>query len=315
MDNFADRLLKAIEEKQNPSVIGLDPRIENVPSKIKDAAIKKYGNTKKAVAQAFLEFNKKIIDATCDIVPAYKPQMAFYEKYGVEGVQAFQETVAYIKSKGCIVIEDAKRNDIGSTAKAYSEGHLGVISLCDGSLVPSFDVDAITVNAYLGIDGVKPFIQDIEDRGKGIFVLVKTSNPSSGELQDKKLDSGKTIYENMAEVVSEWGKSSIGEKGYNSVGAVVGATYPGQAKILRKLMPNTIFLVPGYGAQGGGAKDVAPCFNKDGYGAIVNSSRGIIFAYQKDPWKQQYGEENFDKAARAAALHMKEDIANALKEE
>lgn len=283
--NFADTLMEAIDKKQNPSIVGLDPRIESVPDSVKQG---------KTPAEAFLAFNKDIIDAVADIVPAVKPQNAFYEQYGVEGIKSYIETVKYAKSKGLVVVGDVKRNDIGSTAKAYAAAHLG----------EAFGFDAVTVNAYLGTDGIKPFLEKTPE-GKGLFVLVKTSNPSSGELQDKLLDDGRSVYEAMAELVDGWGKESLGSRGYNSVGAVVGATYPKEAELLRKIMPKTIFLVPGYGAQGGGADDVVPCFNSDGYGAIVNSSRGIIFAYQK-----QGGEH--DEAAGKAAEAMREDLKKSL---
>ncbi|MCD4740541.1 orotidine-5'-phosphate decarboxylase [archaeon] len=284
--NFADTLIKAIDKKQNPSIVGLDPRIESIPDAIKEG---------KNPAEAFLEFNKGIINAVKDTVPAVKPQIAFYEQYGVEGIKTFIETVQYAKSKGMVVVGDVKRNDIGSTAKAYANAHLG----------EAFGLDAVTVNAYLGTDGVQPFL-DKTTEGKGMFILVKTSNPSSGELQDQLLDDGRSVYQAMAELVNGWGQNSIGEKGYNSVGAVVGATYPKEAERLREIMPKTIFLVPGYGAQGGGADDVLPCFNADGYGAIVNSSRGVIFAYQK-----QGGE--FDEAAGKAAQAMKDDLKTSLR--
>lgn len=309
---FADRLLNAIDNRQNPSCVGLDPRIGRIPEWIKKENVEKYGNTKEAVARSFLDFNKLIIDATWDIVPAYKPQMAFYEKYQAPGVQTFVDTVNYIKSKGRIAIEDAKRNDIGSTAQAYSDGHLGRIELCNGKEISGFDVDIITVNPYLGIDGVKPFIESGKKYGKGIFVLVKTSNPSSGDIQDRVLEDGRKMYELVGELVDVWGEGTEGERCYKSIGAVVGATYPEEAKKLRQIMPKTLFLVPGYGAQGGGAKDALPCFNKDGYGAIVNSSRGIIFAYQREPYKSRYGPKEFDKAARDAVIDMKEDMTKTL---
>jgi len=311
--HFADRLLKEIQKKQNPSVIGLDPQMKFIPSQIKNSCLELYGNTIKAVAEAFIIFNKKIIDATFDVVPTYKPNMAFYEKYGVEGVRAFEETVRYVKSKGCILIEDAKRNDIGSTAQAYAEGHLGEVDLLDGSKTKSLDVDCIVVNAYLGIDGVKPFLDVIKEYGKGVFILVKTSNPSAGELQDKKLENGKTVFETLAETANNWNNETIGKSGYGSVGAVVGATWPEQAKVMRKIMPKSIFLVPGYGAQGGGADGVVPCFNKDGQGAIVNSSRGIIAAYLSDTWKDKFNAKTFAEASRAEAIRMRDDIVGALK--
>lgn len=334
MKNFADRLLDAIDEKQNPSVVGLDPRIKDIPSHIKEESVKKFGNTIEAVGASFLEFNKRIIDSVVDIVPAVKPQMAFHEKYLTPGIQAFYGTVNYAKSKGLIVIEDAKRNDIGpdkdSTAGAYSDGHIGRIELCDGREVPGYDVDAITVNAYLGSDCVKPFIEDCKKYGKGIFVLVKTSNESSGDIQDIDIIKGRdpdsffdisdvlgytpTVYTEMASFVYKWGIGIElkGERGYSSVGAVVGATYPEQAEVARRIMQDAIILVPGYGHQGGKGKDTLPNFKSDGYGAIVNNSRGISFAYKKEPFKSKYGEREFDKAAREVATMMKEDITKAL---
>lgn len=304
--NFADSLIDAIDEKENPSVVGLDPRIKRIPESIKKEKKKKYGDNAKAVAESFLEFNKGIIDAVKDIVPAVKPQMAFYECYGPEGVKAFKETCDYAKKQGLIVIEDAKRNDIGSTAGYYAKGHLGSLEAIDKK-IKMFDVDAITVNSYLGSDGVKPFIEQAKENGKGMFLLVKTSNDSSGELQDKELKEGGTVYEKMAELVDEWGKEIVGKKGYSSVGAVVGATYPREAAKLRSIMSKAFILVPGYGAQGGGALDTMPSFDEEGYGAIVNSSRGIIFAYEGT------GKE-YDEASREAALDMKEDITGAMKE-
>ncbi len=308
MENFADRLICAIEKKQNSSVVGLDPRLEQIPSYIQEKNIKKFGKNFKAAGEAILEFNKGIIDAVYEIVPAVKPQIAFYEQYGPEGIQAFIETVNYAKDKGLVTIEDGKRNDIKSTAAAYGNAHIGKVDVF-GQEKPCFDVDAITVNAYLGIDGVQPFLENVKKYQKGIFVLVKTSNPSSGELQDLQSEN-QTIYEIMAELCNKWGENTEGKRGYSPVGAVVGATYPKQAETLRKIMPSCIFLVPGYGAQGGGADDVIPCFNKDGYGAIVNSSRGIIFAFKKD---EKYTEKDFVEAAHQAALKMKEDITSSMK--
>lgn len=312
MENFADRLLDAIDKKQNPVCIGLDPRIGNIPQIIKSCSTVEYDQSKEAVADAFFEFNKGIIDSTHDIVPAYKPQMAFYERYESPGVKAFEKTVDYIKKKGCIAIEDAKRNDIGSTSEAYADGHLGLVEMCDGSKQPGFDVDAITVNGYLGIDCVKPFVDKCKEHGKGIFVLVKTSNKSSGDLQDVKTVVLDNVFSHMAKLVDTWGQEVIGESGYSSVGAVVGATYPEEAERARLFMPESIILVPGYGAQGAGGKDVVPNFNKDGQGAIVNNSRGIIFAYQKEPFKRD--EDDFDLAARDAAIAMRDDILKALKD-
>jgi orotidine-5'-phosphate decarboxylase len=306
--NFADRLIEAIIKKKNPSVVGLDTDFEKIPEFLKKEYTKKYGNNFEAAAKCILEFNKRIIDATKDIVPGVKVQSAFYEQYGHEGIWAFEETVKYARKAGLIIIEDAKRNDIGNTAKAYSIAHLGKTKIMDEK-ISAFDVDGLTVNGYLGSDGVLPFVEEVKEYDKGIFVLVKTSNKSSGELQDLETKNGKRIYEIMADSVNIWGKNVIGKTGYSSVGAAVGATYPKEAEILRKIMTKAIFLVPGYGAQGGQAKDLIHFFNKDGCGAVVNNSRGIIFAYQKSG-----NDKEFEKEARKAAIDMKEDITKALKD-
>ncbi len=295
-----DLLIKKIIEKNNPSVAGLDPKMDFIPEFIKEKAFEQYGKTLKGAAEAILEFNKGLIDGFCDIVPAVKPQSAYYEMYGLEGLRAMDETIKYAKSKGLYVILDVKRNDIGTTAQAYSNAYLGETDIC-GEKVRAFTPDSVTVNGYLGTDGIKPFTDNLQD-GKSIFVLVKTSNPSSGELQDIMAD-GDRIYEKMAGLVNKWGEDLIGEYGYSSVGCVVGATYPQQAEVLRKLMPQVFFLVPGYGAQGGGAKDVVPAFNKDGLGAIVNSSRGIMCAYKKG-----YDEKDFAAAAREECIRMRDEI-------
>lgn len=309
---FIDLLIDKINEKNNPSLIGLDPRIEYVPEFIKEKAFKEHGINLKGAAEAILVFNKKIIDAIYDIVPAVKPQVAYYEMYGLEGLRVFDETVKYAKGKGLIVIADGKRNDIGSTAEAYSAAFLGEVSITGDLKETVFDADALTVNPYLGVDGIKPFLDDCKKYGKGIFVLVKTSNKSSGQVQDLLTDQGRSIYEIIADYVEEWGKSLKGKYGYSSVGAVVGATYPNQAKILRKILKSSYILVPGYGAQGGTAKDVAHSFHSNGLGAIVNASRSIMCAYQSEVWKNEYDEKRFDEASRAEALRMKEDINGAL---
>jgi orotidine-5'-phosphate decarboxylase len=290
MENFADRLMNAIESRQNPSIVGLDSDFTKLPDTLKAGTV----TSPEAAAGAMLKFNKTIIDSIKDIVPAVKIQSAFYEIYGAPGVKAFWESAEYARSRGLIVVADVKRNDIGNTSRAYSDAYLG-----SGSAV-----DCITVNPYLGSDGILPFVEGAKANGKGLFVLVKTSNPSSGEIQDLNCD-GKTVYENVAELVSGWGRDVTGSCGYSSVGAVVGATYPKEAKKLREVMSHSIFLVPGYGAQGGEASDVVPYFNKDGHGAIIHSARGVIFASSKDG---DYGE-----AARKAALKMKSDISSAMK--
>ncbi len=301
-----DLLVEKIKAKSNPSVAGLDPKLEYVPGYIKEKAFKEYGKNLRGAAEAIWEFNKGLIDALCDVVPAVKPQSAFYEMYGLEGEEVLHKTVKYAREKGLYVILDVKRNDIGSTAEAYSRAYLGKTDI-DGIEVAPCEVDSMTVNPYLGTDGIKPFTEDCKKYGKSIFVLVKTSNPSSGELQDLISDE-RRIYERVAECVNDWNEGTIGKSGYGAVGAVVGATYPEQAKILRQIMKKSYFLVPGYGAQGGGAMGVKPCFNDDGLGAIVNSSRGIMCAYKKGDWK----EEEFALAAREEALRMKADINSVL---
>ena len=305
--NFADRLIKEINNKESHACVGLDPRWDRLPEKIKDRVVKKHGKTVKGISEAIIEFNKGIIDAVNDLVAVVKPQIAFYEQYGYLGIKAFEETIRYAKEQGLLVISDAKRNDIGSTAKAYAEGHLGVVDSSSEKDL-GLSTDSLTVTPYLGWDGIKPFISNCQKSNKGIFVLVKTSNSSANELQDIKSDTGELVFEKLARLVNKWGTNVVGEEGYSSAGAVVGATYPKEAKKLRKLMPNNYFLVPGYGAQGGGAADVVPCFNQDGYGAVVNSSRGIIFAYQQDKYSSNYQE-----AARKAVINMNQDINKALK--
>ncbi len=301
-----DLLVKKIKEKGNPSVAGLDPKIEYVPRYIRDRAYAGYGKNLRGACEAIWEFNKGLIDALCDVVPAVKPQSAFYEMYGLNGEEILHRTIKYAREKGLYVILDVKRNDIGSTAEAYSKAYLGNVDI-DGIAEEPCPVDCVTVNPYLGTDGVKPFVNDCKTFDKAIFALVKTSNPSSGELQDI-IAGGKSVYEHVAELVNKWNAGTIGESGYGAVGAVVGATYPEQAAVLRGIMKRSYFLVPGYGAQGGGAAGVKPCFNEDGLGAIVNSSRGIMCAYKKGDWK----EEQFAEAARAEAIRMKEDITGVL---
>ncbi len=308
---FIDNLIEEIKKKNNPSVIGLDPKIEYVPGYIKDRCFNEFGTTFEGAAQSIIEFNTKLIDAIYDIVPAVKPQLAYYEMYGIEGLKAFDETVKYAKQKGLLVIADGKRNDIGSTAQAYSSAYLGNTTI-ENTKQKAFDADALTVNPYLGIDGIKPFIDDCANNDKGIFVLVKTSNPSSGQLQDLKTESGKTIYETVAGYVAQWGEAVKGKYGYSSIGAVVGATYPEQAKVLREIMKNSYILVPGYGAQGGTAKDAAASFNKDGLGAIVNASRSVMCAYKSDKWNTKYDEKSFAEAARAEAIRMRDEIVKAV---
>lgn len=297
-------LCKAIAQKNAPVVAGLDPALKMIPEAIVKAAFEEHGETLRGAAEAILSFNKELIDHLYDIVPAVKPQIAMYERYGYEGVRAYAETIRYAREKGLFVIGDIKRGDIGSTAEAYAEGHLGHVQVGTRSFAP-FEEDFATVNAYLGSDGVKPFIEVCNREDKGIFVLVKTSNPASGELQDKKLlETFDTVYERMAAFVSEWGRDSM-DGAYSNVGAVAGATYPEVGARLRQLMPHTFFLVPGYGAQGATADDLKPFFKPDGSGAIVNSSRGIIAAWQQEAYAHLSDSAHAaGEAAREAALAM-----------
>lgn len=303
---ITDRLIEKIINMQNPTVVGLDPRMKFIPEHIKKSSFEKYGNTPKAVADSFLAFNKVIIDSVYDIVPAVKPQVAMYEMLGECGIECFINTIKYAKEKGLIVIGDVKRGDITSTAEAYSNGHIGKVQ-AGSEQYEIYGEDYITVNPYLGSDSVEPYIKDCRQYEKGLFVLVKTSNPNSGELQN--LDcGGKLLYEKVGELVEKWGESLRGKHGYSAVGAVVGATHPAEAEKLRKIMPHTFFLVPGYGAQGGKAEDLTVCFDKEGLGAIINSSRGIIAAYTKAPYNERYSEKEFGDAARQAAADMKADL-------
>lgn len=304
---FVNRLIQEIKEKKSPIVVGLDPRINLIPGTVKNKYFERHGKTFKAVAEAILEFNKEIIDNIYDIASAVKPQIAFYEQYGIEGLNAYNETCKYAHKKGLLIIGDIKRGDIGSTSKAYSNAHIGKTEV-EGESLQAFYADSITVNPYLGDDCLKEFVGDIERYEKGMFVLVKTSNPTSSQLQDLVVE-GKKIYEKVAEMVDGWSKDYIGEYNYSSIGAVVGATYPEEAKTLRSLMPSSYFLVPGYGAQGGTAEDVIYCFNEDGLGAVVNSSRGILYAYKKE---EKCLEERYGKAARRAAIRMRDDINTTL---
>lgn len=296
-----DRLIEKIVEKQNPTVAGLDPKLSYIPDFIKEEAFAKHGKTLEGAAEAILVYNKALIDALCDIVPAVKPQAAYYEMYGWQGVRALTETIAYAKSKGMFVITDGKRNDIGTTMEAYATAHLGVTDV-DGTEAAAFGADALTVNGYLGADGIVPVINVSKKMDTGMFVLVKTSNPSSGELQNLELEGSETIYLHMGNLCEEWGKELMGKYGYSGVGAVVGATYPQQLTELRKELTHTFFLVPGYGAQGGTAKDIAGAFDSNGLGAIVNSSRGIMCAWQKEDGCKP---EDFAAAARREAEKMK----------
>lgn len=307
MKKAIDLLIEKIKETNNPTVMGLDPRYEMLPECIKN----KYGKDVKSVCEGILEYNKNLIDNTYDIIPAVKPQIAFYEMFGIEGMKCFKETCKYAKEKGMIVIADIKRGDIGTTAAGYSNAYLGR-TLVGDSEESFYDIDWVTVNPYLGIDGVKPFIEDCIKYNKGIFVLVKTSNKSSGELQDLKLEDGKTVYEKVAELVNSWGEELIGEHGYSSIASVVGATYPIQIKKLREIMPNSYFLIPGYGAQGGKAEDIALGF-ENGLGGIVNASRSLMCAFKSDRWKDKFSDEEYAKATRAEAIRMRDELNSAIK--
>ena len=304
-----NKLVEKIQKMDAPVVVGLDPTMKNIPDYIIKKAIEEYGETLEAAAEAVWEYNKRIVDAIYDIVPAVKPQIAMYEQFGLEGLKAFKKTVDYCKSKDMVVIGDVKRGDIGSTSESYAIAHLGRVTV-GSKRIAAFDEDFATVNPYLGTDGIKPFVDVCREEKKGIFVLVKTSNPSSGEFQDRLID-GKPLYEIVGEKVNEWGSDCMGND-YSYVGAVVGATYPEQGELLRKVMPKAYILVPGYGAQGGKGSDLAHFFNKDGLGAIVNSSRGIIAAFKQEKYAK-FGAEHYAEASRQAALDMIEDINSARK--
>ena len=310
------KLIQKIQKTNAPIVVGLDPTLKFVPEYIKQATFEEYGETLEGAAEAVWQYNKGIVDAVCDLVPAVKPQIAMYEQFGIPGLAAFKKTVDYCKGKDLVVIADVKRGDIGSTSEAYAVGHLGGVQV-GSKFCRGFDEDFVTVNPYLGSDGIKPFLKVCAEEKKGIFVLVKTSNPSSGELQDRLVkgagESGeRPLYEIVGEQVAAWGAEYMPEEGnYSYVGAVVGATYPEQGRILRELMPRAFILVPGYGAQGGKGADLVHFFREDGLGAIINSSRGIIAAYQQEKYAR-FGERGYADAARAAVLDMREDIASAL---
>ncbi len=304
-----DKLCKKIKKLQAPIVVGLDPMLDYIPPHLIEKSFNEYGETLLGASEAVWQYNKQIVDAIYDLIPAVKPQIAMYEQLGIEGLKVYKRTVDYCKEKDLTVIGDVKRGDIGSTSAAYATAHLGRITV--GSKEYSlFDEDFATVNPYLGSDGIKPFIDVCKKEGKGLFILVKTSNPSSGEFQDQEID-GKPLYELVGEKVAQWGEEHMGEN-YSYIGAVVGATYPQMGKVLRNIMPKSFILVPGYGAQGGKGADLVHYFNKDGLGAIVNSSRGIIAAYKQDKYVK-FGAENFADASREAVKDMIKDIDNALK--
>ena len=303
-----NKLISNIRKTNAPIVVGLDPMLNYIPEHIQKKAFAEFGETLEGAAEAIWQYNKGIVDATYDLIPAVKPQIAMYEQFGLPGLIAYKKTVDYCKSKDLVVIGDIKRGDIGSTSAAYAVGHLGQVQVGSRKYA-GFDEDFATVNPYLGSDGVKPFMDICKEEKKGIFVLVKTSNPSSGEFQDRVID-GRPLYELVGEKVAQWGDELMGDE-YSYVGAVVGATYPEMGKVLRKIMPKTFILVPGYGAQGGKGADLVHFFNEDGLGAIVNSSRGIIAAYKQEKYKE-FGAENYADASRAAVKDMIADISGAL---
>ena len=303
-----NQLVANIKKTGAPIVVGLDPMLNYIPEQVQKKAFAEYGETLEGAAEAIWQFNKEIVDKTYDLIPAVKPQIAMYEQFGLPGLAAFKKTVDYCKEKGLVVIGDIKRGDIGSTSAAYAVGHIGKVKVGSKTYAP-FDEDFVTVNPYLGSDGVNPFLDVCKEEKKGIFVLVKTSNPSSGEFQDQKID-GRPLSELVGEKVAAWGSEVMGDE-YSYVGAVVGATYPEMGKVLRKVMPKAYILVPGYGAQGGKGKDLVHFFNEDGLGAIVNSSRGIIAAYKQEQYAK-FGAENFGDASRAAVETMIADIKGAL---
>lgn len=304
-----NKLVKKIQKTNAPIVVGLDPMMNYIPEHIQKKAFAEYGETLEGAAEAIWQFNKEIVDHTYDLIPAVKPQIAMYEQFGVPGMQAFLKTVEYCHEKDLVVIGDIKRNDIGSSSAAYAAGHIGKVTVGSKTYSP-FQEDFVTVNPYLGTDGVKPFVDVCKEEKKGLFILVKTSNPSSGEFQDRLID-GRPLYEHVGEKVAEWGADCMGDS-YSYIGAVVGATYPEMGRVVRSIMPKSFILVPGYGAQGGTAEDLVPFFNKDGLGAIVNSSRGIIAAYKQEAYAK-FGAERFGEASRAAVEAMITDIDGALK--
>ena len=303
-----NKLVKKIQQTKAPIVVGLDPMLNYVPEHIKARSFKEFGETLEGAADAIWQFNKEIVDKTWDLIPAVKPQIAMYEQFGIPGLEAFEKTVAYCQEKDLVVIGDIKRGDIGSTSAAYATGHVGRIRVGSREYTP-FHEDFVTLNPYMGIDSIKPFIDVCREEKKGMFILVKTSNPSSGDFQDRMVD-GRPLYEWVGEKVAEWGEDFMGES-YSYVGAVVGATYPAMGKILRKIMPKSFILVPGYGAQGGTAGDLVHYFDENGLGAIVNSSRGIIAAYKQEKYAA-FGPEHFADASRAAVEEMRKDICGAL---
>ena len=308
MKNMMDRLIQKIKETNNPTVIGVDTRYDMVPECVKN----KYSKDINGMCGAMLEYSKALIDATYDIIPAVKLQSAYFEMYGIEGIKLYKEMIDYCKQKDMIVMADVKRGDIGSTSSGYSRAYLGK-NIINEKEEGIFDVDFATVNPYMGSDCVNPFVEDCKKYDKGIFVLVKTSNKSSGEIQDLKTEDGEEVYKKVAKLVNKWGEELVGEYGYSSVSAVVGATYPKQLKELRELMPNAYFLIPGYGAQGGKAEDIALGFDKNGLGGIVNATRSLMCAYKSELWKDKFAEEDYAKATRAEAVRMRDALNAAIR--
>ncbi len=308
--HFADRLCAAVDSKGSPVVVGLDPRPDSLPPHLFSACRLEFGDTPQAIGEAFWRFNRGIIDAVHEVVPAVKPQLAFYEQYGLAGMKAYARTAAYAREAGLLVVADGKRNDIGSTASAYAEAFLGTPQVFEQPAPGDFTADALTVNPFLGRDGIQPFIDCAAPRGRGVFVLVRTSNPSAADVQDLLVDE-RPLFEHVGALVESWGENSRGQNGYSCVGAVVGATWPEQAARLRALMPHTLFLVPGYGAQGATAADVARCFDAQGHGALVNASRSIIFAWRSSAYAERYSESDYGAAAREAAQRMADDLRDA----
>lgn len=307
MKNLMDRLIEKIKQMSNPTVIGVDTRYELVPDCVKN----KYSKDINGMCKAMLEYSKALIDATYDIIPAVKLQSAYFEMYGIEGIKLYKEMIDYCKSKGMIVMADVKRGDIGSTSSGYSRAYLGK-NLINEEEESIFDADFATVNPYMGSDCVNPFVEDCKKYDKGIFVLVKTSNKSSGEIQDLKTEDGEEVYKKVARLVNSWGEDLIGENGYSNVSAVVGATYPKQLEELRELMPHAYFLIPGYGAQGGKAEDIALGFDENGLGGIVNATRSLMCAYKSERWQNEFSEEDYAKATRAEAIRMRDELMNAI---
>ena len=310
MRNFADLLCESIERKNNPTVMGLDPKLDYIPAFIREKNDALFTNPEESAGASILEFNKALIDAVYDIIPAVKPQFAYYEMYGLYGLKALKETISYAQSKGMLVIADAKRNDIGTTATAYANSIIGKTSYGEDLEISMYGCDCVTVNGYLGSDGINPFLDVCKADGKGIFALVRTSNPSAGDLQDLELKDGRKVYEAMADMVNEWGKDLFGDLGFSSVGAVVGATWPEQAVDARKRMPRSLILVPGYGAQGAGPDAAVASFTEDGKGSIVNASRSLMCAWKK---REDLKLEDFAKATRDEAVDMRDKLNNALK--